>query len=455
MITPKTILGFLLFRRDAILSIASSSSARWLGLVFVLSAAMAREYDGEYLLGEPWHLVLPLAASVVGCIALLILLRLLSWCRMVRDVRFLTMFGALLNVYWMTAPLAWLYAIPFERFMDPGGATRANLTLLGIVSVWRVTLMIRSVSVLYGASLVAASMPVMVFCLAMGYMALWLIPSPVFLIMGGIRLTESEDMILAMRMLLMGVGVLTAPIWLIGYLICCSGKSPWKWQLREVDQQNRPASKLAWTLALMSLAIWVPVLPRTQREQWLRWRAEKLLFAGSIDGLSKLSHEHSEQEFAPHWDPPPRLGYGETQPELISTTLAIRASSPANWFWKLYLDKLERKVLELGHFHTIQTLGEKELSGFIELFQDLKVSSRQAQSMNAVIENRLLDESIVLFICPRRKFHALQTVVRTANISLTDPADVSQSASFGPFLRAKRKYSQKNPILIFHAGPVW
>ena len=394
MITPTTLLGFLLFRRDAILSIASSTSARWLGLVFVLSAAFAREYDGEYLLGKPWHLLLPLAASLVGCVALLLLLRILSWCRTVRDVHSLTMFGALLNVYWMTAPLAWLYAIPFERFMDPGGATRSNLTLLGIVSVWRVTLMIRSVSVLYGASLIAASIPVMVFCLAMGYTALNLIPSPVFLIMGGIRLTESEEVILGMRHLLIVGGVLTAPIWLIGYLVCCSQTTPWKWQLREVEQPNRIASRPAWILALISLVIWLPFLPWTQREQWLRWRAEKLLFSGSFAELSRFTHEHSEQELPPHWDPPPRIGYGETHPKLTLTTLAIHASSPANWFWKLYLDKIERVGTRFWNSETMKTLDEKQLSGFIDLFQELKVYADQARWINAEIEIQLQQESI-------------------------------------------------------------
>ena len=75
MITVRTIFGFLLYRRDAILQIASSSSARWLGLLFVLSAGFAREYDGEYLIAEPWHLLLPLAASLIGCAVLVILLR--------------------------------------------------------------------------------------------------------------------------------------------------------------------------------------------------------------------------------------------------------------------------------------------------------------------------------------------------------------------------------------------
>ena len=392
MITPKTVLGFLLFQKDSILQVASSHSARWLGLVFVLAAGLTREYDGEYLIGEPWHLVLPLAASVVGCIALTLLVGLLSWSRLVRNVSLLTKFGAILNVYWMTAPMACLYAIPFERFMSPGLATRANLTLLAIVSVWRVTLMIRSVSVLFGASLVAAAMPVMVFCLAIGYAAMELIPSPVFMIMGGIRLTESEAIILATRMNLIAGGVLTAPIWLIGYVSCCSMKSPWKWALDDIGYRNQPVSMTAWILALISLLFLTPFLPRTQHEQWLRWRAEKLILAGSFAELSKFTQEHSEKELPPHWDPPPRIGYGETKPELISTALALHLTAPADWFWKLYLDKLERKDVHFRFESVLGTLDETQLGGFIELFDKLGISAWDAERIDKWIEGSLADE---------------------------------------------------------------
>ena len=60
----------------------------------------------------------------------------------------------------MTAPLAWIYAIPVERFLGAYEATQANLWMLGIVSVWRIVLMIRVVSVLFGARPRAAAVPV-------------------------------------------------------------------------------------------------------------------------------------------------------------------------------------------------------------------------------------------------------------------------------------------------------
>ena len=317
---------------------------------------------------------------------------ILSWARTVRDVSLFTQFGSILNVYWMTAPMACLYAIPFERFMDPGGATRANLTLLGIVSVWRVTLMIRCVSVLYAASLIAATMPVMVFCLGMGYAALTLIPSPVFMIMGGIRLTESEDIILGVKMMLIACAVVTAPIWIIGYLTCCSAKSPWRWQLREFEGQNQPASKAAWMTAIVALGFLLPFLPWTQHEQWLRWRAEKLLLTGAIDELSQLTREHPEKDLPPHWDPPPRTGYGEIKPDLIPTILNIHASGPATWFWQLYLNKLER--YRFPFYFASNRLDDSNLAVFIEIFDELNISPWQAESIDQSIEQSLQDESI-------------------------------------------------------------
>ena len=394
MITVKTIVGFMLFRREAILQIASTQSARWLGLVFVLSAGFAREYDGEYLVAEPWHLVLPLAASIVGCIVLMLLLRVVAWFRQVRDVRTIVMFGALLNVYWMMAPMAWLYAIPFERFMDPGWATRSNLTLLGIVSVWRVTLMIRCVTVLYGASLLSATMPVMVFCLAMGYAALWLIPSPVFLIMGGIRLTESEDLILGMKMLLMAAGILTSPIWGIGYLIACSIKSPWKWQLLSDGDRNIPVSRMAWMVGLASLVIWAPILPWTQTEQRLRWKAERMLFSGSIEELCKLTREKSERHFPPHWDPPPRLSYGEKRPALLRTSAAIISYDPADWFWQRYVDKIERSTSGHSFHYSLQEFDDQEIIGLTKLLQSTDHFQFMSKSIHQTVQLQLDNETL-------------------------------------------------------------
>ena len=195
----------------------------------MLSAGFAREYDGEYLLAEPWHLLIPVAASLIGCASMTLLVWWLARRRDVHDVSYGTIFRSFLNLYWMTAPLAWLYAIPFERFLSPADATTANLTLLGIVAVWRVTLMVRSVQVLLDTRWFAALVPVMLFSDVLAMIALYLMPAPLFLIMGGVRLSESEDILLGFRMTV-GLAVYgTFLFWMISYvaLWAVSNKGSW------------------------------------------------------------------------------------------------------------------------------------------------------------------------------------------------------------------------------------
>src|SRR6266481_654320 len=144
----RTWLRYLIGDRQAILEIAQDRRALGLGLLFVLSAGLAREYDGEDLLQEPWHVVLPVAASLVTSFLLFCLTYAPAKEGEEPRPSFLRAYGMFLGVFWMTAPLAWLYGIPYERFLPALGATRANLITLGIVSVWRVVLMMRVVSVL-------------------------------------------------------------------------------------------------------------------------------------------------------------------------------------------------------------------------------------------------------------------------------------------------------------------
>src|SRR5260370_5135520 len=117
----RTLLLFLIGQRQAILDLAADRRSLWIGCVFVLSAGFAREYDGKDLLHEPWHLALPYAASLVSSFLLFAVLfeaaREHHW----QGPGFWRSYRSFLSLFWMTAPLAWIYAIPFERFMTPLG----------------------------------------------------------------------------------------------------------------------------------------------------------------------------------------------------------------------------------------------------------------------------------------------------------------------------------------------
>jgi hypothetical protein len=61
-----TICRYLLGNREAILTLSRDPWTLRIGLLFVLSAGFAREYDQEYLVAKPWVLLVPLAASLAA-----------------------------------------------------------------------------------------------------------------------------------------------------------------------------------------------------------------------------------------------------------------------------------------------------------------------------------------------------------------------------------------------------
>ena len=317
MLRISTIVRFLLFNKEAIRQIASTHGAIWPGLLFVISAGFAREYDGEYLIAEPWHLLIPVAASLIGCFCMSALVSLMARCRGAGDVGFREVFRSFLNLYWMTAPLAWLYAIPFERFLSPADATVANLSLLGVVAVWRVALMIRAVQVLYDARWFSALVPVVLFSDLLAMLGLWLVPGPIFMIMGGVRLTESEDVILGFRLMLGLVVYGSCLFWLISFAALCQGKDDWEWYQTESDEprsgESGRVARGVWLTTAVSVCIWAPLMLLTQSEQALRYRAESMIDNGDFESLADLTSEYSESRFPPHWDPPPRPAYRENR----------------------------------------------------------------------------------------------------------------------------------------------
>jgi hypothetical protein len=340
-ITPRTVVDFLLFQRDAILKVAASKSAFWIGLLFVIAAGFAREYDGEYLISEPWHLVLPLAASLIGCTAMVLPIYLFLKCNGEKESSFAEVFRSFLNVYWMTAPLALVYGIPVERIFDPGDATRANLYLLAIVAVWRVLLMIRCVYVLCSTSIWRSTIIVLLFSDALAMLALYYVPGPIFMIMGGVRLTESERIILSIRHLLILLCYGTILVWVVGYIaICCRRCKLAFYRSNEENRKTNPVPKRsAWLLAIAAICFWIPFLFVTQPEQQLRWTCERMIAEGNFIEFGQVTADYPREAFPPHWDPPPRVGYREQEPLPFLVLHGLLESDAAKWAIDAYKEK--------------------------------------------------------------------------------------------------------------------
>ncbi len=420
MITLSTLFRFFVFDAKAIRTIASNPLATWLGLLFVVSAGFAREYDGEYLVAEPWHALIPIAASLIGCSFMVVLLYAIAYWQV--ETSFLKTFRTFLNVYWMTAPLAWLYAIPVEQFFDPGDATRANLWLLALVSIWRVALMVRCVQVIYKTDWYAALVPVMLFSDILAMTAIGLVPGPIFMIMGGVRLNESESIILNVRMNLQLAGYLSMPIWIVSFIRQFTvavksrdflraqknnaltgeqnqsgrkGLKQWQWSLPpKEDAASDGVGKSSWGLAVFSILIWIPILPMTQQGQWLRWKSEKLIHAKEFEELAKLTTEYPESEFPRHWDPPPRLSYREKTPSPFEALVALREHNAAPWIIEHY----ERKIKEYGNFGLIPRLerfSDDELVIFVDTLArlDSDESRKHADRYSWTVERALSEDS--------------------------------------------------------------
>jgi hypothetical protein len=257
----------------------------------------------------------------------------------------------------MTAPLAWLYAIPYERFQSPADAVQANLLTLGLVALWRVVLMIRVVSVLGGYGPLAAGFLVMAFADAVALVAIFLLPMPVIDVMGGLRHTDSESVILGVSILVKLSGILSAPVWAIGALTVWIRWDP-DWRV-PTDQPRRQTARGMWALAVASVVIWFLVLPWTQREQRLRTKAELGLKAGRIAEALEFMSAHEQSDFPPQWDVPPRVGYGEKRPHILDVMEEILARPPAPWVRTVYLEKFRQFMGEPNSYYDAPKRGDE------------------------------------------------------------------------------------------------
>jgi hypothetical protein len=334
----RNLLLFLVGNRQAILELAADRRGLAVGFLFVLSAGFAREYDGTDLLREPWHVLIPIGASLAASFLLFVIACGKMFFNSETRPSFLNSYLSFLTLFWMTAPLAWLYAIPYERFLPPGQATGANLWTLALVAAWRVLIMIRAIAVLTNISIIASGFLVMAFADGLALLAIRLMPKPVISFMGGVRLTESERVIHDATLMVSCWGILTAPLWVIGGIIALGMIKP-VWQVTALHRQKVKSGRDMWGFAITSVLIWFVVLPFTQSEYRRTSNVERAMKEGRIaDGLDIMS-AHSRGDFPPLWDPPPRIGYGEDQPNVMDIMELISQRDDAEWVRQIYLSK--------------------------------------------------------------------------------------------------------------------
>ena len=343
--TLRTLARFLIGRADAILTFAYHPQALVVGLALVLATALARNYDTEDLLHEPWHLLGSFAAALIGALVLYGLLRIAGRGRRSADDADADVpppppFIAFLRLYLMTAPLGLLYGIPVEHLFSPVAAVTVNLWFLAIVSVWRVLLITRCASVLFGLGVFRAFFIVMLFADAAALIAMNAMPQPIFAVMGGIDHTASDEQLLGIMFLVVFFGVVTAPIWIIGSLIVLAQG--------HVTARPAPLTTFASARPLLLTAVivtlvWIPGLVINQPAQFLRHEVETHLQRGEIRAALRAMSGRARADYPPHWTPPPRLGWTNSLRVDLDEVCAVLEEEPiADWVSAEYVRKIAR-----------------------------------------------------------------------------------------------------------------
>ncbi len=389
-VTLGTLVSYLFGSREAIRTLAAHRDTVGLGLLFVLSAAFAREYDGEDLLHEPWHLLLPLVASLGTSFVLFCLVDFVARCRRVERTRFLSRYRSFLGLYWMTAPIAWLYAIPFERFLSAGDAAAANLWLLALVSFWRVLLITRVLSVLYSSGSHAVSSAsffflVMLFADTVAIGLVSTIDMRVFVVMGGVRMTDAERVLVGAKMLVLFFGVLSWPVWALGSLLVVqSHKTTWGWTGGDVPCVA-PIGRSVWSLVAASLVVWCFVLPWTQPSQQLRGGVERAMRAGRFREALDVLSAHQLADFPLHWDPPPRIGFNHERRRILKVIAALKPDD-APWVRTLYFDKLDA-ALGRHHFPIFTLWTEADVGEILDVLAGIPEGEHILRDNRVVLDS--------------------------------------------------------------------
>jgi|GEM_PF-1180886 len=373
-----TLCSYLVGGRGAIITMAQSRWSLAIGGMFVLVGGLARHYDGADLLHQPWFLLRPLAASLVVSASIFLVVHLVAWFKLRGEPgrpSLVRAYQSFLGLFWMTAPMALIYAVPYERFLSEEGALGANIASLALVSVWRVTLMARVISVMYGFGFLGALMLVMIVADTAAIVALMNAPLPTVDLMGGLQRTRSEA-IIATTAFNVGIGaVLSLAIWVMGVLVTLARSRP-NWPAidgtahdlgndgtaLDVGNGSRRAETRARagrpTLALIALPIvlviaCVPIMMVTQPEQIRAHRVAQMLRSGAIDDALAEMSRHQRDDFPPIWSPPPRPAFREWEPPIEQVLEAIARKPPAPWVASTFAEKARsgfgrRFMLELN-----------------------------------------------------------------------------------------------------------
>lgn len=342
---------------DAIQAAAISRAAFPTGMVLVLLTAVARSYDQTWIGEKPvlW-LLGPLLFSLVSGTWLFLVTYAgfvrKYWPEADRSIGVWKDWRAFMGLFWLTAPVAWLYAIPVERFLDSLNAARANVALLLVVSLWRVVLFSRVIQVISGARyptalmwvLLPASIEAMVV-LVPGSMGQAIARG-----MGGMRHSpEEEVLLLAVNQVVM----------VAFYAAIGCGFGAWLWRPRTYTARlpTAQAGGSPWGLLAGCAAGWMMAALWAQPATARSAHADALVHHKHYREAMEFLRPQEPQAFAPSRSLPPKSYEHAAFRHLAGLLAEAREEEPA-WLQAHFLQRLDELVdSTLTRRRSVETLG--------------------------------------------------------------------------------------------------
>jgi len=281
----RTILAFQFGNRGAIEKAARGSGTLWTGLVLALTVGVARNYDQNWIMDSPLWLVGNVLFSLVSSWVIFALVYKLFLKRRFPESDKAPSFGrqyrSFLGLFWMTSPVAWLYAIPVECWFDSYQSAQWNLALLAVVSLWRVLLLARVFSVVTQTgyrrtllwTLFVASTEVLVVML-LGVFSKF--EEAVMAGMSGMRNSPEEGMLTDA---LGFVFMVSFGVWLVTFMTL----PVWRNHAATKAFPEVARSRIPWVTLIVVALCWVGVAVGPQRRLENNSRYDRLVRAGKYD----------------------------------------------------------------------------------------------------------------------------------------------------------------------------
>jgi hypothetical protein len=332
----RVVLRFVVGNAGAIREVARNRAALWASIVLVLLSGIARNYDQTFFLESPMWLIGPLVFSFFsGSFLYAILIRGFARRHFPDEQRKEKQWATFMALFWMTAPVAWLYAIPVERFLEPYRAAQVNIALLAIVSLWRVLLMSRIMSVLFEIEFVRALAWVLVAAALEVYVVLFLsvffggsLSRQIFRSMAGMRNSPEEDLI----------GSVLGFVWSWSWVVLLVGLVIGLRYFRETIQplpKLLPA-RVPWLQLTIVAGIWIVIAigPQVEQHRFITHAAlvNKAAYSEALAYLAK--HKQSDFPASRRLEPNP---YEFQVWHDLPPTVALLKPDTAPWIRHVYL----------------------------------------------------------------------------------------------------------------------